>query len=71
MLWKFSILDNSYHIIETDNIHSSLFVILYKYKDKDEVYLKGLAIYILVLLSMSKYNTHFIDYNHIYIKKEV
>ena len=36
-------MDNSYHIIETDNIHSTSFVIPYEYKDKDEVYLEGLA----------------------------
>ena len=47
-------MDNSYHIIETDNIHSSSFVIPYEYKDKDEVYLEGLAISVLVLSSMSK-----------------
>ena len=63
-------MDNSYHIIKTDNIHTSSFVIPYEYKNKDEVYLEGLATSVLVLSSMSEWNTHFIDYNDIDIKKE-
>ena len=58
---KFSIIDNSYHIIEIDNIHSSSFVILYEYKDKDEVYLEGLDTSVLILSYMSQWNIHFID----------
>ena len=63
-------MDNSYHIIETDNIHSSSFVILYEYKNNDEVYLEGIATSVLVLSSTNEWNTHFIDYNDIDIKKE-
>ena len=51
---KFSIIDNSYHIIEIDNILSISFVIPYEYKDKNEVYLKVLATSVLVILSMSE-----------------
>ena len=69
-LVKFSLMDNSYHIIETDNIHSSSFVIPYDYKDKDKVYLEGLATSVLVLSSINEWNSHFIDYNNTDIKKE-
>ena len=51
-------MDNSYHIIEIDNIHSLSFVIPYEYKDKDEVYLENLATSVLVLSSMSEQNIH-------------
>ena len=67
---KFLIIDNSYHIIKTDNIYSSSSVIPYEYKDKDEVYLEGLAISVLVLSSMSECNIYFIDYKFNDIKKE-
>ena len=63
-------MDNSYHIIETDNIHSTSFVIPYEYKDKDEVYLEGLATLVLVLLSISEWYIHFINYKCNGIKKE-
>ena len=63
-------MDNSYQIIKTDNIHSSSFIIPYEYKDKDEVYLKFLATYVLVISSINEWNIHFIDYNDIHIKKK-
>ena len=69
-LVKFSIMNNSYHIIETDNIHSTSFVKPYEYKDKNKVYLEGLDTLVLVLSSMSEWNIHFIDYKCNNIKKK-
>ena len=61
-LSKFSEMEDTYQIVETDNIHCSSFVVPYEYKRKEETYLEGLAMRVIVLTPMSCWHKKFIDY---------
>ena len=61
-LAKFSEMEESYQIIETDNMHCSSFAIPYEYRNKEETYLEGLSKKVIVLSPMSCWHKFFIDY---------
>ena len=61
-LSKFSEMEDTYQIVETDNIHCSSFVVPYEYKRKEETYLEGLAMRVIVLTPRSCWHKKFIDY---------
>ena len=69
-LSKFSEMEDSYQIVETDNIHCSSFVIPYEYKKKEEIYLEGLARCVIVLTPMSCWHKFFIDYYDVNLERE-
>ena len=55
-------MEESYQIIETDNMHCSSFAIPYEYRNKEETYLEGLSKKVIVLSPMSCWHKFFIDY---------
>ena len=69
-LVKFSLMEDTYQIIDVDNIHWTSFVIPYDYRNEKEMYLEGCAKTVMVVTSMSLWHKLFIDYYNIKVIEE-
>ena len=63
-LVKFVKMEESYQIIEVDNIHWSSFVIPYEYNNTLEAYLPGRAKSVMVMVHMVDWHNLFINYSN-------
>ena len=69
-LAKFCNMEESYQIIEIDNIHCQSFVFPYEYWNKDEVYLEGFAKSVMVISPTTSWHKYFINYYDNDLKKK-
>ena len=69
-LAKFSEMEDSFQMIDIDNIHCGSFVIPYEYRNNDEIYLEGSAKSVMVLTPMSCWHKLFINYYDDNLKKK-
>ena len=61
-LVKYSSMEDTYQIIDVENIHCTSFVIHYEHRNENETYLEGCAKTVMVVTSMSLWHKLFIDY---------
>ena len=61
-LVKYSSMEDTYQIIDVENIHCTSFVIPYEHRNENETYLEGCAKTVMVVTSMSLWHKLFIDY---------
>ena len=64
-LVRFHKMEDTYHIVSIDDICKTAFVIPYDYIKKDEAYLEGRSDSVMIMNSMSTWNTLFIDYDDV------
>ena len=55
-------MEDTYQIIDVDNIHCSSFVIPYEHRNGMETYIEGCSKTVMVVQSMSLWHKLFIDY---------